>query len=117
MFGLNMLHYSLEATDERIVCKYIVILWKCINSLSLAEKTDPCANSVDPDETARHEPSHQDLHCLPFRFRFYTETPICFSGHVQIQGWNSPLEKFRDKRVQMRLQNQPSCKLPRLRLF
>ena len=21
-------------------------------------------NSVDPDETARHEPSHQDLHCL-----------------------------------------------------
>ena len=22
------------------------------------------ANSVDPDETARNEPSHQDLHCL-----------------------------------------------------
>ena len=22
--------------------------------------------SVDPDETAHHEPSHQDLHCLPF---------------------------------------------------
>ena len=22
------------------------------------------ANSVDPDETARYEPSHQDLHCL-----------------------------------------------------
>ena len=22
------------------------------------------ANSVDPDETARHEPSHLDLHCL-----------------------------------------------------
>ena len=22
------------------------------------------ANSVGPDETARHEPSHQDLHCL-----------------------------------------------------
>ena len=24
-------------------------------------KTDTCANSVDPDETARNEPSHQDL--------------------------------------------------------
>ena len=22
------------------------------------------ANSVDPDETARYEPSYQDLHCL-----------------------------------------------------
>ena len=22
------------------------------------------ANSVDPDETAHNEPSHQDLHCL-----------------------------------------------------
>ena len=22
------------------------------------------ANSVDPDETARNEPSHRDLHCL-----------------------------------------------------
>ena len=28
------------------------------------------ANSVDPDETARYEPSHQDLHYLPFCFRF-----------------------------------------------
>ena len=24
----------------------------------------PCANSVDPDETAHNEPSHQDLHGL-----------------------------------------------------
>ena len=23
------------------------------------------ANNVDPDEMAHHEPSHQDLHCLP----------------------------------------------------
>ena len=29
------------------------------------------ANSVDPDETARHEPSHQALHCLPFCFIFW----------------------------------------------
>ena len=32
-------------------------------------KTDTCANSVDPDETTRrNEPSHQDLQCLPFCF-------------------------------------------------
>ena len=33
-------------------------------------KTFTFANSVDPDETARNEPSHQDLHCLPFGFGF-----------------------------------------------
>ena len=27
-------------------------------------ETDVCGNSVDPDETSRNEPSHQDLHCL-----------------------------------------------------
>ena len=29
--------------------------------------------------------SHQDLHCLPFCFYFFTKTLICYSGHVQIQ--------------------------------
>ena len=29
---------------------------------------DTYANSVDPDETARNEPSHQDIYCLPFCF-------------------------------------------------
>ena len=29
-------------------------------------KTNTCTNSVDPDEAARNEPSHQDLQCLPF---------------------------------------------------
>ena len=29
-----------------------------------------CANSVDPDEMAHHELSHQDLHYLPFCFDF-----------------------------------------------
>ena len=33
-------------------------------------KPDTCANSVDPDETAHYEPSHQDLHCLSFCFDF-----------------------------------------------
>ena len=35
---------------------------------ALQTKTDTCANSVDPDEMAPKEPSHQDLHCLPFCF-------------------------------------------------
>ena len=33
-------------------------------------KIDTSANNVAPDETARYEPSHQDLHCLPFRVGF-----------------------------------------------
>ena len=37
-----------------------------LNLLSLQSKADTYANSVDPDETARHEPSHQSLHCLQF---------------------------------------------------
>ena len=41
-------------------------------------------NSVDPDETARNEPSHQDLHCLPFCLSVKTETPIFNNGTVQI---------------------------------
>ena len=28
--------------------------------------TNTCANSEEPYETARNEPSHQDQHCLPF---------------------------------------------------
>ena len=29
------------------------------------QKSIRIANSVDPDETAHYEPSHQDLHCFP----------------------------------------------------
>ena len=28
------------------------------------------ANSIDPDETAHNEPSHQDLHCLENMYWF-----------------------------------------------
>ena len=41
------------------------------NSLTLSVrqiKPNTCANSVDADDTARYEPSHQDLHCLLFCF-------------------------------------------------
>ena len=58
-----------------------------------------CANCVDPDEVAHPELSHHYLHCLPFHFLVQTENPICINGHVQIQGWKSPLWKFKDERV------------------
>ena len=34
-------------------------------------KTDTSSNNVDPDGTARKEPSHQDLHCLSFCLFIY----------------------------------------------
>ena len=40
----------------------------CLTLLALQTKTGTCANIVDPDETARNKPSHQDIHCLPFCF-------------------------------------------------
>ena len=54
-------------------------------------KADTYANSVDPDDTDLNEPSHLDLHCLPFYFRFFSCTTICNSGHVQIQSLKRPL--------------------------
>ena len=36
---------------------------------SLQTKTVTYANIVDPDEMAHNEPSHLDLHCLPFWFQ------------------------------------------------
>ena len=45
--------------------------YKCLTHSALQTKPGTCANSVDPDETAHNEPSHQDLHCLTFRFDFW----------------------------------------------
>ena len=52
------------------------------------------ANSIDADETARNEPSHQDLHCLPFSFWLLMGTfvHLCNSGHVQIQSKKRPFQ-------------------------
>ena len=65
---------------------------------SLQIKTATFANSVDPDETARHEPFYQDLHCLAFR-SVLTDTPLFNNGHVQTQRWKSLLYRVRSKRV------------------
>ena len=45
------------------------------------------ANSVNPDETAPYEPSHQDFHCLLSLFSFY-------SNHSKIKETRS-LSEFR----------------------
>ena len=58
----------------------------------LPEQNNVFAKRVDPDETAHHEPSHLDLHYLPFCFDFLTETPILNNGSVQIQSWKRPLK-------------------------
>ena len=50
---------------------------------ALQTSTDTFANSADPDETARYEPSHQDLHCLPFYHLVLTVIPIRNNGCVQ----------------------------------
>ena len=46
----------------------IAVVTGTLTLSTLQTKTDAFANSVDPDETACNEPSHQDLHCLPFCF-------------------------------------------------
>ena len=49
-------------------------------------------NSADPEETARNEPSHQDLHSFQSCYWFVTETPICDNGSVQIKKQKSPFQ-------------------------
>ena len=52
---------------------------------SIQTKTYTIANSVDPDETARDEPSHQDLHCLSFEFGILNATVICTDDMAKIK--------------------------------
>ena len=57
--------------------------------VSLQTITDTTANRIDTDETARNEPSHLDLHCLPFCYWFLTETPI-FNKRAKMALYRSP---------------------------
>ena len=50
--------------------------------LALQTKICTTANSVDPDEMAHYEPSHLDLHCLPFCSSLLTNYPACKNGHA-----------------------------------
>ena len=42
------------------------VMKNLLNPLSAKHNNAEFANTVDPDETAHNEPSHQDLQCLPF---------------------------------------------------
>ena len=44
---------------------------KIVTLSALLTKPDTCTKSVDSDETAHIELSHQDLYCLPFGFVFW----------------------------------------------
>ena len=65
--------------------------------------TNTCtyANSVDPDETARYEPSHQDLHCMPFGSRVFDGLP-CYQ--------QKEVSKFKSRIVQSRNSEMKGCK-------
>ena len=54
-----------------IIIKTHLMSHKWILYLTLSArqtKTNTCSNNIDPDETASNEPSHEDLHYLPFFF-------------------------------------------------
>ena len=54
-----------------VLCKLLKLYtgtWIVLTLSVFQIKTDTCAKNVDLDETARYEPSHQDLHSLPFFF-------------------------------------------------
>ena len=64
--------YSCLDTVSRIreISIMAVVLICSLTLSALQAETTLFANSVDPDEMAHNEPSHQDLHCLPFCFDF-----------------------------------------------
>ena len=51
-------------------------------------QTDTFANSVDPDEAARNELSHQGVHVLSFWF-------CLFGWHPDLQQWTSKFKAWR----------------------
>ena len=53
------------------LCKIFSISLLTLSALLTTR--DTCVNSIDPDETVRNEPSHQDIHCLP---PFFSESRL-----------------------------------------
>ena len=53
---------------ENVICYLQIMQYIMLTFSAWQTKTDTCANSVDPDEMARNEPSHLDVHCLTFCF-------------------------------------------------
>ena len=70
--GVMVLQSSNHSEDKVIKNTAALVNLSFVNPLlalsAWQTKTDSFAKSVDPDETAHNEPSHQDLCCLPFCF-------------------------------------------------
>ena len=101
-FQVELPHPSLTGTtsQSKESChKYTEIKVFIHNPFSPVDLNNTHTNSVDPDEMAHNEPSHQDLHCLPFWSNFLSDIPICSNGCVQIQWWESPLQKLRGEKI------------------
>ena len=58
-----------------------------INSVTLVDKKNTDANSIDPDETANYEQTHLDQNCLQTALDVFTDIPLSNNGCVQIQRW------------------------------
>ena len=67
--SLPFTRYNINVVEINFTCQPIhsfIITFAVLTLSALQTKIDSFANSVDPDETAHNEPSHLDLHCLPF---------------------------------------------------
>ena len=97
----NVIHAVWCFDCSQLTKPFSTVRWSIILTLLVMQtKTYTFANSTDLLETARNEPSHQDLHYLPFfLLLILNDTPICNSGHVRIQSWKSPLQNLRGERV------------------
>ena len=84
---------KLDSTRYSLVEKSLLL----VDRFSPVDQNWYLANSVDPDEMAHNEPSHQDLHCLLFWVWYYIKTPILEQwlspnskmewSHLETQGW------------------------------
>ena len=72
----NHLYINYQLTHiSSLLFLLVKVASKCtfIDPFSSADQNNSFANSVGPNETAHDEPSHQDLHCLPY-FRLLSAT-------------------------------------------
>ena len=84
--GLCTVYHRLFTLPLGVICRLCSVtvvlagylLYHCaFNPLSRVDQDRLfCKQCVDPDETAHNEPSHQDLHCLPFCSSFTTVTRL-----------------------------------------
>ena len=99
----------LRLTTDIVFTKQIHAISRKVNLPSLQINAHTFANSVDPNEKVRHEPSHQDL-TVSVLFPIFDLKPICNNRYVDIQRSLSPFQKLRGERdSQQKQRNILSC--------